>query len=403
MKKENFFRRKLKNGMTVIFEQRKNSGVVSLAFCVKQGGVYEKENEKGISHFIEHMVFKGTKTRNSKQISEEIEKNGGILNAFTEEEFTSFTCKIPSNKLLVGLDVLSDLVKNPLFDEQELNKERQVIMEEIKMRKDRPDVYVSDKLTGLLYSGNFGMDLIGTEKSLLSIDKNIITNKFKEAYRPSNMFLCVVGDCEFKVLCEYCENSFESAGIKLIEPRVQLKNAKKIEKRAGLDQANMIFAFHSPRASEKDYFAAQVLNCVMIGGMSSRLWQEIREKRNLAYAVRGGYNGGKYFGYNFILVGCSAENVEKIKELILIEFKKVENLDKKEFQEAKEQLIGNSKISREDSQGQMLDLIYNEIWDSAERSYDYEEGIKKVDINNLKKLAHIKEYSFLALMPGDKD
>jgi len=249
MAKPKFFRKKLENGMTVIFEQRKNSGVVSVAFAVKHGGVHENPPEKGISHFIEHLLYKGTKNRTSKQISEEIERNGGILNGFTEEEMTAYWCKMPSSKINVALNVLGDMVKNPLFDEKEINKERQVIFEEIKMIRDRPDRYSIDKIQNLLYKGNLGMDIIGTEETLKTFDKKKILEKFNQIYTPNNMFLCVVGDADFKLLCDFCEKSFKKTKNEIKEPEVIPSNSEKIEKRKGIDQASLIFAFHSPKAN----------------------------------------------------------------------------------------------------------------------------------------------------------
>lgn len=398
----NFSKKVLKNGMTVILEKR-NSGVVSLAFAVRHGGIHESREEKGISHFIEHLLYKGTKNRTSKQISEEIEKNGGILNGFTEEELTAYWCKMPSNKLEVGLEVLSDMILNPSFEEKEIDKERKVIFEEMKMRKDMPNIYVTDKIQGLLYSGNLGQDLIGTEESMKNINKKKILDKFKKVYGSENLILCVVGEANFEKLCKFCEKKFKKSNYQIQEPGILLKNAERIEERQGLDQVNMIFAYHLPKASEDLAYAAQILTCIMAGGMSSRLFQEIREKRNLAYAVKGGFNGGKRFGYGSVFVGTSPENIEPVKKLIIEEFKKIKTLEDKEFNQAKQQLIGNSKISKEDSQGQMLDLLYHEIWGGAEKSYNYEEKIKLVKIEELKKIAEIKNYSFLALKPENKE
>ncbi len=402
-KKPKFFRKILENGMTVVFEKREGSGVVSVAFAARHGGVHENESEKGISHFIEHMLYKGTRNRTAKQISEDIEKNGGILNGFTEEEITAFWCKMPSKHIDIALDVLSDMILNPLFDEKEMNKERLVIFEEMKMRKDMPSVYVNDKIQNLLYSGNLSMDLIGTEKSMNSIDRKKIVEKFKKVYGSRNMVLCVVGDCDFSKLCEFCEKKFKKSLFRIEEPKIVLKNAEKIEKKEGIDQANLVFAYHTPRATENGSYTAQVLSCLMVGGMSSRLFQEIREKRNLAYAVKGGYSGGKRFGYNAIFVGTSTGNVEKIRKLIIEEFEKLKSLGEKELGQVKEQLVGNSKISKEDSQGQMIDLLYNEIWGNAARSYEYEEKISKVKLEDVKKLAKFNGYSFIALVPEKKE
>jgi predicted Zn-dependent peptidase len=213
------------------------------------------------------------------------------------------------------------------------------------------------------------------------------------------MILCVVGDVDFEKICEFGEKNF--SGIGKIPPKIEIKKINKtiIEKKKGIDQANLVFSYHAPEASKKERHIAQILSCIMIGGMSSRLFQEIREKRNLAYAVKGDYVGGKEYGYNFIFVGTSAENVDKVKEIILLEFKKIKNLAEKEFEEAKEQLIGNNKISREDSQEQMVDLLSHEILGKAEESYEFEKDIRRVKLEDVKKLADFKDYSFFALVP----
>lgn len=398
MVKPQFFKKVLKNGMTVLFEKRE-SGVVSVAFAVRHGGIHESESEKGISHFIEHMLYKGTKNRTSKQISEDIEKNGGILNGFTEEELTAYWCKMPSKHIDTALDVLSDMILNPLFDPKEMDKERKVIFEEMKMRRDMPNVYVLDKIQNLLYDGSLGMDIIGTEKSMNSIDRKKMIEKFEKVYGSENLILSVVGETNFEKLCDFCEKKFKRSGFKIPENKITLKNSEKIDPRQGLDQVNMILAYHMPTAEDELSSASQVLSCLMVGGMSSRLFQEIREKRNLAYAVKGGYNGGKRFGYSYIFIGTSPQNMDQAKKIILDEFKNIKNISQKEFNQAKEQLIGNSKISREDSQGQMLDLLYHEVWDDAKNSYEYEKKIMDVKIEDVKKLASFDKYSFIALVP----
>lgn len=404
MNKPKFFSKKLKNGMTVLFEERKGSGVVSVAFAARHGGIHESKDEKGISHFIEHLLYKGTQKRNALQISKEIEKNGGILNGFTEEELTAYWCKMPSKHIDLALDVLSDMVKNPKFDPVEIEKERRVIFEEMKMRKDMPQIFVFDEIQNYLYTGNLSFNLIGTEETLGKMDRKAIVRKFEEIYSPNNMVLCVVGDSDFKKLCDFAEKNFPKTESVLKEPEVGLHNKHAVIEREGLDQVNLIFAYHVPAASDNKNYAAQVLTCIMAGGMSSRLFSEIREKRNLAYAVKGNSSLGKRFGYNTIFVGTSAENAEKVKKLIIEEFKKVFlGLEMKEFQEAQEQLIGNSRISREESQGQMTDLLFSEISTNAKDSYEYEKNIRAVKIEDVRKLAGIKDYSFVALVPKPKN
>jgi len=165
-----FHKKILKNGLTVLFEKR-DIPVVSVAFAVRNGGINEMKDEKGISHYIEHMLYKGTPTRDQKRISEEIEKNGGILNGFTGETITAFWCKMPSKHLDIALNVLSDMVKNPLFDEKELEKERKVIFEEIKIYHDNPMKHVFDEIHKLLYGEPFGIPIIGTYDIMNSIDR----------------------------------------------------------------------------------------------------------------------------------------------------------------------------------------------------------------------------------------
>jgi predicted Zn-dependent peptidase len=397
--KPDFYRKVLKNGMTVIFEKR-DVPVVSVGFAVRNGGINETAPEKGISHFIEHMLYKGTPTRDAKKIAEEIEKRGGDLNGFTDESITAFWCKMPSKHLSIALEVLTDMIKNPLFDKTELEKERKVIFEEIKMYHDNPRMHVFDEIKKCLYNPPFGMNLAGTFESMSSIDRDKMVKKFREIYNPNNLILTVVGDADFEDLVEFAEKNFGNEKGRVPELKIIERNDSKAETRRGIDQANLVFAYHAPLANDKKSYAAKVLSVLMAGGMSSRLFSEIREKRNLAYAVRGDSDINKKFGYNFIYVGTTKENVEVVKELILEEFKKVaENLDESELREIKEQIIGNHQISMEDSQSQMASLLYYEINGNAKDFYKFEKNISEVRLKDVKEMAKIKDYSFFALVP----
>ncbi|MFH1503526.1 MAG: pitrilysin family protein [Candidatus Diapherotrites archaeon] len=399
--KENFYRKVLKNGMTVILEKR-NLPVVSVVFAVRSGGVNEREEEKGISHFIEHMLYKGTPSRSAKKIANEIEKNGGELNAFTSEELTAYWCKIPSKHLNLALNVLSDTVKNPLLDEKKLEKERLVIFEEIKMYHDSPRMYVLNEIQKSLYDGTMKINLVGTFETMKSINRKNMIEKFKQVYTPNNMILCVVGNADFDFLVKFAETTFDNRKGKIPTIKFNLKNKSKIEYREGIDQANLIFAYHIPLANDPLCYAAFALNSLMAVGLSSRLFAEIREKRNLAYAIGGESNINKTFAYNLIYVGTMKKNVGKVKTLILKEFEKVaKELNEKELNQTKEQLIGNYHISMEDSQIQMVNLLVSEIQGNAEKFYDFEEKISKVELEDVKKLAQKikKNYSFFALVP----
>ncbi|MCK9568319.1 insulinase family protein [Candidatus Pacearchaeota archaeon] len=394
-----FYRKVLKNGMTIIFEKR-DLPIVAVAFAVRNGGINETPSEKGISHFIEHMLYKGTPTRNSKQIAEEIEKKGGELNGFTDELVTAYWCKMPHHHLGVALEVLSDMIKNPLFDEKELEKERKVIFEEIKMRRDIPHIYIMDKIENELYTGTLGKSLIGTYETMSSIDRKKIVKKFNEVYTPNNFILCVVGDANFDEIVKFAENNFGNVKGKVPNLKFSPKNGTKIEKRKGIDQANLVFAYHVPLATNKKSYSALVLSTLMAGGMSSRLFSEIREKRNLAYSIKGESNVFNKFAYNLIWAGTTKDKIKVVKELILQEFKKVsKELSEKELNEVKEQIIGNYHISQEESQTQMVNLLMHEIDGDAREFYDFEKNIRNVKLQDVKELAKIKKYSFLALLP----
>jgi predicted Zn-dependent peptidase len=399
--KPKFYRKVLANGMTVVLEKR-NIPVVSVGIAVRFGGINEKESEKGIAHFIEHMLYKGTPTRDAKKIAQEIEKNGGDLNGFTDETITAYWCKMPSKNLNIALDVLSDMVKNPLFNEKELEKERKVIFEEMKMRKDNPHIYVLDKIQGFLYGNPLGLNLIGTEKTMGEINRKKIVEKFNEIYSSRNMILCVVGDADLDYLVKFCEKNFENKKGEVPDFEVKLRNDEKVETRKGVDQANLVFAFHTPLSKDKKSYATKVLSVLMGGGMSSRLFSEIREKRNLAYAVKSDSSINKNFSYSIVYVGTKKDNIGEVKKLILEEFEKVsKGLDEKELNEVKEQIIGNYHISMEDSQTQMVVLLLSEIDGDAKDFYEFEKKIKEVKLEDVKELAKkaTEKYSFFALVP----
>jgi len=403
--KDNFRKKKLKNGMTVLFEKR-DIPVVSLSISVRCGGINEDMDEKGISHFIEHMLYKGTSKRDAYMIAQEIEKKGGELNGFTAEDITSFWCKMPSRHLDTALEVLSDIMKNPKFDSEEIEKERRVIFEELKMRKDSPRHYVVDKIQSMLYTGTLGADLIGTEETMNSIKRKHLVKRFKEVYSAENMILTVVGNCEFEKIVDWAEKNFKKKKGKIKKIKFRKRNGVLVEEREGIDQANMILAFHSPLASSKKVYAAEILATLMGGGMSSRLFSEIREKRNLVYSIQSDLDTNKEYSHTIVYAGCNGDKIEEVRKLILKEFDKVsKTLTEKELNSIKDQLVGNFEISMEDSQRQMIHLLVSEIDSKAEDFYDYAKNVMDVKLKDVKELASkVKEgkYSFFALVPAEK-
>jgi predicted Zn-dependent peptidase len=394
-------RKVLDNGMTVVFK-KKTGGVVSVAFAVRNGGANETAENKGISHFIEHMLYKGTPTRDASQIAEEIEMKGGELNGFTSEQLTAFWCKMPSKHLYVALEVLSDMVKNPKFDEKEIEKERMVIFEEMKMYQDNPRLHVFDKIKNNLYEGDFSISIIGTKDSMMKNDVEIIRRYYDKTYTTNNLILGVVGDVNFEEICEFAENNFDKTKSDINEPEIKKRNNISVETRKGIDQANLVLAFHVPKPGDNLYFAAYVLSVLMAGGMSSVLFKEIREKRNLAYAVKGITESEKDFAYNLVYIGTTPENVEIVKKIILDEYKKISNnLSEEKLNQIKEQIIGNYLTSHEDSFNNLFDLLIFELRGNAQDADKFIEEIKSVKLDDVKKLASFSDYSFFALVPED--
>jgi len=397
MKEPEFYRRKLDNGITVIFEKR-TAPVVAVASSVKFGAQYESEKIKGISHFIEHLVFKGTKKRNVKEIAEAIESKGGIINAFTGEEVTSYWNKLPSKHFNLGADVSRDLVLNPLFEKNAMERERNVILEEIKMYHDNPSTYVLELIKEMLFEKPFGFSIAGTLKTVEGLSRKRIIDLYNSIYSTNNIIFSVVGGVSFeKVLDEAKKFPKKSSDIRQIP--IICKNGEIIEKRKGIDQAHEVFGFHMPLMTDKNRYGAEIFDSILGGGMSSRLFQEVREKRGLCYAIKSNLEQSKDYSYEMIYVGTTKDKIKTVKELILKEIKKMKYLKQSDLSEAKERLIGLRQINEEKCDSTMIDLLQEELGGNAGNYYKYEEEIGKVKLSDVRELSKLKGFSFVALVP----
>ena len=395
-----FLKRKLKNGMVVLMEKRELP-LVSASITNRFGGSYENSKIKGIAHFIEHLVFTGTKTRSHEDISREIEKKGGILNAYTANEVTSFWFKLPSKHLFSGLDIITDIMKNPKFDKKKFEKEKKVILEEIKMYRDDPQKHVFEKIEEVLFETPFGDGIIGSEETIKAMDRDFVYEYYQMAYNPENYIATIVGDGDFEKICEYLEKSFEKKGRGIEQPKIVKKNGEIIEEREGIDQANFIFAVHAPLMHEKEYPVLEVLDAYLADGMSSRLFLKIREEKGLAYAVKSSINAEKNYSYYIIYVGTTKEAVPEVKKLILEGFAEIKDMGEKDLKEAKERVIGLMRVESEDSSRVMHELLFSELSGKAEDYYEFEKKINKVGLGEVKKLASelIKGHSTAAVLP----
>ncbi len=395
-----FLRRKLKNGVIVVMEKRELP-IVAVSITNRFGSGFESLNIKGIAHFIEHLVFTGTKTRTHEDISREIEKKGGILNAFTANEVTSFLFKLPSEHLFAGLDILTDMLKNPKFDLKKFEKEKKIILEEIKMFHDDPSRHVLDKINENLYEKPFGEPIAGSAKTISALKRDFVADYFRKHYSPENYLAAIVGNADFEKICEYFEKNFEIGEKRIDEITIKKKNAESVEERAGIDQAHFVFAVHAPLMSEKDYYALEVLDAYLANGMSSQLFLKIREEKGLAYSIQSSVNAEKNYSNYSIYVGTTKEAVPEVKKIILEEFANVSKMNEKNLEEAKERAIGLRKISSEESAKVMTELLFAELIGDAGEYYKHEERIKAVTLGQVKKLASglIKKYSTAAIVP----
>ena len=397
----NFQKRKLKNGITVLHEKR-DLPVVSFGISNPFAASHENSEIKGIAHFIEHLLFTGTETRTHEEISREIEKKGGILNAFTAQDVTSYWFKLPSEHLFSGMDIITDMLKNPKFDEEKFEKEKKVILEEIKMYHDMPQRHVFEKIEENLYEKPFGEGIIGSEKTISELTRNFVKEYFGKKYSPENYIVTLVGNADFDKVCEYLEKSFQSENKTTKALEIKKKNDESTEEREGIDQAHFVFAVHAPESTSKERYTLEALHSYLASGMSSKLFLEIREKRGLAYSVMGSINSEKNYSYYSIYVGTTKKAIPEVKKLILEGFEKVDEMTEKDLEESKERLVGLKKVSSEEGVNVMNELLFEEVsTGKSEDCYNFEEKINKVKLGDVKLLAKniVKKYSTAAIVP----
>ncbi len=396
-----FSKKKLKNGFTIIHEKR-DVPVTTVMLGTRFGSAYEKLEDKGVAHFIEHLCFKGTEKRTVKQIAEEIESVGGILNAFTHEEMTAYHAKVPSANLNVAMDVLFDIFFNPLFPEEEIGREAKVICEEIKMYRDNPRAFVMDKIKQNLYEKPFGEFIAGNEKNVLSFDRKRVKQFHDSVYVPENSVLVVVGNNSLQEVCSLAEKLVPNKkGKKLPVPEITLKNNKEVISRKGIEQTNLAIAFHFPLSFKKESYAAEIFNAILGEGMSSRLFSEVREKRGLVYGIKTELDMGRNYSYFLIWAGTDKEKAQEVIEISLNEFSKMSLLTEKELEKAKKQAIGSFLVENEDSISTATNLMMFEICRKAEDYYEYAKNLKAVTLEDIVKLSRLKKYSVVILGPDE--
>lgn len=351
--------KKLSNGVDLIMDPVEEVESVTLGIWVKTGAVNEEKKYAGISHFVEHMLFKGTENRTYLDIARDIDKIGGSINAFTGKEATCYHVKVMSSKLFEGADVLCDMIENSIFPKKEMDKERLVIGEEIKMTLDSPEDLCHDLSTELIFNGNvLSKSIIGTPSSLKRITQNVMKDYVKKRYAKDNIIISIAGKFDENEVVRYFENRFsnleETSEDIEFESSEYTPKVKVVHK--DVEQCNLCMGLPTFPIDDERYYAMQVLNNILGGTMSSRLFRNIREERGLAYSVFSMVSGNKNHGYFKIYAGLNRDKVrdaiEGIKEEIRILAS--EGVTQEEISASKEQLKAGFVFSQESTASRMF-------------------------------------------------
>ena len=354
----------LQNGLTIIGEEIPYLKSISLGLWVNAGSRLENEENNGVSHFIEHMLFKGTKNRTSKDIASEIDNLGGQINAFTSKECTCYYVKLLNSHIDTGIDIISDMVLNPLFNESDIDKERSVILEELKMYEDSPEDLAYDLLTEGIYKDNsLGMNIVGTIESLQRLNKKSMLDYYNKYYIPKNSVISISGNFDFEEIVQKLETKFKNwQGDKVdVDIEVNTANFKScfITKNKDTEQVNLAISLEAiPVENTEEVYALAIINTVFGGSISSRLFQKIREEQGLVYSIYSSQSLYRKCGEFGIFASMSNENLEDVYESIIDEIKYLrENyLTEKEIKESKEQLKGSYILGLEGTSSRMMSI-----------------------------------------------
>lgn len=383
---------RLSNGITVTTDIIDSFETVSLGLFVNIGSVNESAEQKGISHFLEHMAFKGTKTRTALQISYAIESVGGYINAYTGKEITAFHAKVLKENVKLALDIIADIVQNSIFDAQEFAKEQDVIIQEIRQLNDAPDDYVFDMFQAKCYENErLGTQILGSEGDILGYTPNDLGKYLKTKYSTDKIILAASGKIEHNEFIELA-NSFTSGMKKFdVDPvEKQIYKGGFSFKQKDLEQTHLIFGFEGLNHSSEDKFALSVLSAILGGGMSSRLFQEIREERGLAYSVFSFCTNYRDSGTFGVYAACEDSKVEDVIKISLAEFDKVQcDITDDELNKAKMQLKASLLMGLESSSTRMERLASQYIHQGKIIPLqEIVEKIEAISVENLKTIAH---------------
>jgi predicted Zn-dependent peptidase len=372
----------LSNGVRILTENMPQSLSASIGIWVENGSRYEESHENGVSHLIEHLLFKGTRHRTAAQIAEEIDAVGGVLNAFTGKEYTCYYAKVVGTDLSMATDLLADLLLDSLFDAEEIKREQQVVLQEISQAEDTPDDYIHDLFNLKFWSGHpLALPIAGSVATVTSLDRELMTTFMGQRYRAERVFIAAAGKVDHEQLVQQCERLFgviEGNGKKdaISPPKV---HSVVLNHEKPLEQAHICLGGPGIGQTNGSRYAGYILNTALGGGMSSRLFQEVREKRGKVYSIYSFLSSYTDCGYFGIYAGTNPEWVDEVLEVTFGELTKVyrEGLTAAELTRAKSQLKGNLLLGLESTDSRMNRLARNEIY--FRRDIPVEELARDID------------------------
>lgn len=360
----------LKNGLRIITSNFPQLESVSVGIWVNTGSGYESKEINGISHFLEHMSFKGTKTRTALQISEEIEDAGGQSNAYTAREFTAYYAKMLKGDLELALDVLADSLCNSTFPEEEIKREREVVIQEIKQTIDSPDDIIFDYFQEAAFPNQaIGRSILGPQNNVRAFGRETLQNYLQNNYAAENMVACAVGNVDHAEFVKMVEKRLSGIQPKVhFTPETQVYEGGFFSEARPIEQAHVVLGFRGLPYQTEDYYTSIIMSSLFGGGMTSRLFQEVREKRGLAYTVYSFTAAHTQNGIFAIYAGTDAKDVKNLMPVVTTEINKLRTdlVTEKELQRAKTQLKANMLMALENpsATAEMLArqlLIYNRI------------------------------------------
>lgn len=381
-KKEKFYRSRLSNGIPIVAANIPYLRSVSIGIWFKVGSRNETPELNGIFHFLEHLAFKGTKRRSAHQIAIEMDSIGGHINAFTSREYTCYTAKVLDEHLPIAIDVLSDILLHSVFDPKEIERERKVILEEINMVEDTPDDLIFDMLYHDVWSNHsLGLPTQGFPETVKKISRQDILSHMERFYSSNNVIISIAGNIDFSDSVDLLEKHFckFKSGEKIDPGSVHKMKIGTVCKYKKLEQVHVCLATAGIKTNDKQRYECYLLNAILGGSMSSRLFQKIREEKGLAYSVHSINSNYRDTGMFMVYAATGIKNYTTVVELIVQELKEITNnkVDAKELEKAKNQLKGGLMLSLESSGSRMVQLAKEEMY--FKKHFTLDEMIKSID------------------------